>query len=174
MKKIVLILGGAASGKSTFGLAQASQVAGQKAFIATAQALDKEMLVKIERHKQERGREWDTYEEPVRIADLVGRIGELYEVTLIDCLTLWTSNIMHAGFDLKDEVEGLVHAITKKSSHLNYIISNEVGMGLVPETPLGRAYRENLGFVNRRVASVATEVYLLAAGIPIKIKETEE
>ena len=170
MQKIVIILGGARSGKSYYALKEASLIKGQKAFIATAEALDDEMHIRIENHKKERGSDWDTYEEPLHIAPVISRIREKYEVILIDCLTLWVSNIMHAGFDITEETEKLVSAISITSPAPLYIISNEVGLGLVPESPLGRAYRDNLGHVNRQVARASTDVIFMVAGIPLKIK----
>ncbi len=170
MQKIVVILGGARSGKSHYALKNASCIKGDKAFIATAEALDDEMFKRIEDHKRERGPGWTTHEEPVHIAPLINRIKNKYNVILLDCLTLWVSNIMHAGYDIFKETENLVNAVSTVYSVPLYIVSNEVGFGLVPEYPLGREYRDNLGQVNRMVAGVATDVILMVAGIPLKIK----
>jgi adenosylcobinamide kinase/adenosylcobinamide-phosphate guanylyltransferase len=170
VQKIVFILGGARSGKSTFTLHEASQIEGRKAFIATAQALDDEMRLRIRKHKEERGNAWVTFEEPLHISELLKDIRDLYTVILIDCLTLWVSNIMHEAQDVNEEIDRLINVLSHNRPALVYIVSNEVGMGLVPETALGREYRDNLGYVNRRVAEIATDVYFMAAGIPIKIK----
>ncbi|MBA4391563.1 MAG: bifunctional adenosylcobinamide kinase/adenosylcobinamide-phosphate guanylyltransferase [Syntrophus sp. (in: bacteria)] len=170
MRKIVLILGGARSGKSTFALHEVSAIKGEKAFIATAEGFDDEMRLRIEKHKEERGKGWITFEEPLSISTLIQNIRDSYPVILIDCLTLWVSNIMRTGFDFNDEVTRLVDTISQKHSALIYIVSNEVGMGLVPGTELGREYRDNIGFLNRKVAEAATDVYFMAAGIPMKIK----
>ena len=97
MRKIVFVLGGARSGKSTFALQEASDVEGKKAFIATAEALDDEMRLRIDNHKKERGKVWVTFEEPLYISRLMNDVKNSYDVILIDCLTLWVSNIMHAG-----------------------------------------------------------------------------
>jgi len=174
MRRTVLILGGARSGKSSFALGEASRVPGEKAFVATAEALDDEMEARIGNHRRERGREWKTFEEPVEIASLVRKIGPTHGVVLIDCLTLWVSNIMMRGLSLDRYEENLVDALSDPAGppHV-YIVSNEVGLGLVPESPMGREYRDNLGRLNARVASIATDVYFLAAGIPMKIKETQ-
>lgn len=171
MQKIVLVLGGARSGKSYYALAEASQIKGKKAFIATAEALDDEMHIRIENHKKERGSDWDTYEEPLHIAPIINRVKGEYEVILLDCLTLWVSNIMHAGLDIADETGKLLSAISDYSPAPLYIISNEVGLGLVPESPLGREYRDNLGQINRQIAEAATDVIFMVAGIPLKVKE---
>ncbi len=170
MSKIVLVLGGARSGKSRYALDETSRIKGNKAFIATAQALDNEMGIRIEKHKQERGKNWDTFEEPLHIAPTIERIKGTYDVILVDCLTLWVSNIMHAGLLMEKEQERLVSALYLTPPPLVYLISNEVGLGLVPESPLGRAYRDHLGRLNQGIAKIATDVVLMVAGIPTKIK----
>ena len=170
MRKVVFILGGARSGKSTFALQGASVIEGKKAFIATAEAFDDEMRLRIEKHKEERGTDWITHEEPLSISMLLQNIRDSYPVILVDCLTLWVSNIMHAGLDFNDEAARLVDIISQRHPALIYIVSNEVGMGLVPDTELGREYRDNIGFLNRKMAEAATDVYFMAAGIPMKIK----
>jgi adenosylcobinamide kinase / adenosylcobinamide-phosphate guanylyltransferase len=170
MQKTVFILGGSRSGKSDFALKEASALPGEKAFIATAEALDKEMRLRIEKHRKERGRQWVTHEEPLRISGLIKDIGNKYKVLLVDCLTLWLSNIMHAGYDVRSEIKDLTATIGEDRAASLYIISNEVGLGLVPDSPLGREYRDNLGILNQEVAKVATDVYFMAAGIPLKLK----
>lgn len=170
MRKIVFVLGGARSGKSTFALQEASEAEGRKAFIATAEALDDEMRLRIDNHKKERDKIWATLEEPLFIARLMNDVKDLYDVILVDCLTLWVSNIMHAGFDINKTVDEFIDVITQDCPALLYVVSNEVGMGLVPESKLARDYRDYLGYVNRKVAETATDVYFLAAGIPLKIK----
>jgi adenosylcobinamide kinase/adenosylcobinamide-phosphate guanylyltransferase len=172
VRKIVFILGGARSGKSTFALQEASGVEGEKAFIATAEALDDEMRLRIDNHKKERDKAWTTLEEPLYISRLMNDVKDSYDVILIDCLTLWVSNIMHAGFDINKIMGEFIDVISLDCPALLYIVSNEVGMGLVPETELARTYRDNLGYINRKVAEAATDVYFLAAGIPLKIKES--
>ncbi len=172
MHRTLLILGGARSGKSSLALREASLVPGEKAFVATAEALDDEMKARIGNHRRERGPEWKTFEEPVEIPSLIRKIGPAYGVVLIDCLTLWVSNIMMRGLSLERYEEDLVGTLSDPGGPaLTCIVSNEVGLGLVPESPMGREYRDNLGRLNARVASVATDVYFLAAGIPMKIKE---
>jgi adenosylcobinamide kinase/adenosylcobinamide-phosphate guanylyltransferase len=170
VRKIVFILGGARSGKSTFALREASGVEGKKAFIATAQALDDEMRLRIENHKKERGNVWVTFEEPLYVSRLIQDVRNAHEVVLVDCLTLWVSNIMHREFDINKAVGEFINVISQDSPALLYIVSNEVGMGIVPETELARTYRDNLGYINRKVAEAATDVFFLAAGIPLKIK----
>jgi adenosylcobinamide kinase/adenosylcobinamide-phosphate guanylyltransferase len=105
---------------------------------------------------------------------LLQNIRGSYSVILIDCLTLWVSNIMHAGLDFNEETAHLVDTISQEHPALVYIVSNEVSMGLVPETALGREYRDNIGLLNRKVAKAATDVFFMAAGIPMKIKGAME
>lgn len=170
MQKIIFILGGSRSGKSTFALKETSAVSGKKAFIATAEILDEEMRIRIEKHRQERSKDWVTYEEPLYIAWLMEKIKGEYDVVLIDCLTLWLSNIMHTGLNAADEVKKLSLAISSNCPPLLYIISNEVGLGIVPESPIGREYRDNLGFLNQEMARIANNVYFMVAGIPLMVK----
>lgn len=177
MGRIVFITGGARSGKSSFAMAEASKIDGTKAYIATAEVLDEEMKERIEKHKKQRGDAWDTYEEPLKIADVIRKIEGEYNVIVIDCLTLWLSNLMHSNLNIKVEIENLVGVL--KSSKLRtlnselIIVSNEVGMGIVPENELARRFRDMAGFLNQRVAGVADEVYMMIAGIPIKIKNAK-
>lgn len=172
MQKITFVLGGARSGKSTFALRGASEIQGKKAFIATAEGLDGEMTVRINNHRKERGNDWTTFEEPRFVSRLLLDLRGRYDVILIDCLTLWISNIMHAGFEVDKAVNEFVGTISQESPTLLYIVSNEVGMGIVPDSELARIYRDNLGYTNRRVAEAATDVYFMAAGIPLKMKES--
>jgi len=180
--KIIFIIGGARSGKSSFALNEASKVEGRKAYIATAEAFDEEMKERIEKHKRERGDEWDTYEEPIGIAPLVKDIHKKYDVILIDCLTLWVSNLMHKSKQPEDEIDKLINILAGSSgsnglnglSGLNrlniFIVSNEVGMGIVPDNEMARRFRDLVGLLNQRVAEIADEVYQVTTGIPMKIK----
>ncbi len=171
-QKVYFITGGARSGKSSFAEKLAGGFAGKRAYVATAQALDPEMTARIEQHRQNRGDSWDTYEEPLAIAELVKKLGSSYQVILLDCLTLWLSNVI-ARVDDDDEVvsrfDALASALTDfKGSCI--VVSNEVGLGIVPDNPLARRFRDLAGIINQRMALTADEAYFLAAGIPVKIK----
>jgi adenosylcobinamide kinase / adenosylcobinamide-phosphate guanylyltransferase len=166
---ITFVFGGARSGKSSFALKSASEMEGRKAYIATAQALDDEMKERIEKHKQERSSAWDTFEEPLHIPALLGGMTGKYGAVVIDCLTLWLSNLMHHGSDIEAEMEALIASARSCDAPL-FVISNEVGLGIVPENRMARIFRDYAGVMNRRVASASDNVYLLAAGIPVKIK----
>ncbi len=170
MQNLSLILGGARSGKSTFALAEASRLKGRKAFIATAEGKDEEMKARILNHKKERGAEWLTFEEPILISQILQDVLNTYDIVIIDCLTLWISNVLHTQSDVLDAVEALAGVFSQKSSAKVYIVSNEVGLGIVPDSELTRTYRDSLGYANRRIAEVAQNVYFMVAGIPLLIK----
>jgi adenosylcobinamide kinase / adenosylcobinamide-phosphate guanylyltransferase len=170
MSKRIMVLGGARSGKSSFALSEASSLPGKKAFLATAEALDEEMAARIARHKTERSPDWTTFEEPVELPSLISRIAPDHPVILIDCLTLWVSNILVRGLDIDHYAGQFMEAIADPGVTHLYIVSNEVGLGLVPEVPLGRQYRDDLGRLNTAIAAAATDVYFMIAGIPMKLK----
>ncbi len=188
MKKgihITLITGGARSGKSSFVLHAVSEISGRKAFIATAEALDEEMKERIEKHRGERGREWDTFEVPVNIAAALSDVRGKYGAIVLDCLTLWLSNILletpgpkKGAPAIEEHMSGFLHALEQyKKGRGNtgqgtgiFIVSNEVGMGIVPENDLARQFRDLAGTFNQRVAALADEVFMVTAGIPVKIK----
>ncbi len=167
--RIVLILGGARSGKSGFALKTASGIPGRKAFIATAQALDAEMEQRIARHKAARPDEWQVYEEPVNIRDLIARIHGSYDVLLVDCLTLWISNLMLGNDDVEDRARSFIDTLSACRSSV-FIVSNEVGLGIVPDNRLAREFRDAAGTLNRMLGEVADEVYFVVAGLPIRMK----
>jgi adenosyl cobinamide kinase/adenosyl cobinamide phosphate guanylyltransferase len=162
---LTLILGGARSGKSTHALSLAK---GRVLFVATAEALDDEMAARISAHQKERPATWDTLEEPREIARMIRPKGDQYDTVVIDCLTLWTANVLELG-DPKERVMPLLDAY--RSGQADWVvISNEVGLGIVPDNPLARRYRDALGVVNRLMAEAADRVVLLVAGIPVHIK----
>ena len=169
-KQMRLITGGARSGKSGFALRDASALAGAKAFLATATAGDEEMSHRIDRHKKERGKDWVTFEEPIAIGHLLTTIESQYGVILVDCLTLWLTNVMMAGLDREGEMEKLIASLSSLQSTRLYLVANEVGAGIVPDNELAREFRDAAGILNQKVAALADEVYLTVAGIPLKIK----
>jgi len=173
MKKIVFITGGARNGKSSFALKQASGIPGKKAYIATAEALDEEMRKRIEDHREQRGREWDTFEEPLMIAEVINKIGDSYDTLVLDCLTLWLSNIMHSNLIIETEIERLISSLRSHRTSV-FIVSNEVGMGIVPENEMSRKFRDMAGLLNQKIAGAADEVYIVIAGIPVKIKGSHD
>ncbi|TMQ30051.1 MAG: bifunctional adenosylcobinamide kinase/adenosylcobinamide-phosphate guanylyltransferase [Nitrospirae bacterium] len=169
--KLILVLGGAASGKSQAALDLAGQV-GPRAFVATGQALDREMAARIERHRATRSAYWETVEVPVDIASWVIRNSHGYQSIVIDCITLWLSNLR--GLRLSDlavseATVDLIHAIRTTRARV-VIVSNELGLGLVPATKAVRAFRDLAGRVNQQVAAEADEVYLTISGLPLRLK----
>jgi len=172
-RMIRLIIGGTRSGKSRHALTMASDDTGKaKAYVATAQALDDEMMERIERHKEERSEDWVTFEEPFGLPSLLREICSHFDQVLVDCLTVWLSNkLLNEPALVDGAVDDLVAALEETRRKTNYfIVTNEVGMGIVPESALGRKFRDLAGLLNQKVAAIADEVWLVAAGIPIKIK----
>ena len=177
--KLIFITGGARSGKSNFGEKIANGFGRSVAYLATAQPLDEEMAFKIERHREKRLNTWETYEEPIEVRKLVSRLGLEKEAILIDCLTLLASNLLLRKEDKIEDPEWQEEILLeiKKLAEISYkvpaqviIVSNEVGMGLVPDNTLGRVYRDILGGANSIIADKADEVFMMVSGIPLKIK----
>lgn len=166
---LVLVLGGARSGKSAFAerLARASGLA--RTYIATAEAFDAEMEARIARHRADRGEDWRTVDAPLELAETVRSETGSGAVVLVDCLTLWLSNVMLAGRPVEAAIDDVVATMAASAGPL-IAVSNEVGLGLVPETPLGRAFRDAQGRLNRLVAEVASDVVFVAAGRPLRLK----
>ncbi len=170
----ILILGGANSGKSAYALKLASEIAdgGPKTYVATATALDEEMEKKIEKHKAERALDsgWRTVEEPVQLYDDLHQ--DAGGVVLIDCITLWITNLLGLGRNdetINHDIEKLNDAIVANPSSV-IVVSNELGLGIVPEHELSRHFRELSGRANEAIASVVDEAYLVVAGQPLRIK----
>jgi len=166
----VLILGGARSGKSAYAqrLAEAAEGA-ERVLVATGEAGDEEMAVRIARHRAARGAGWTTIEAPLKLAEALKAEARPGRVALVDCLTLWLSNLMHAGRDIEAEIGGLASAIRALESPAIFV-SNEVGLGIVPETKLGRAFRDAQGRLNRDIAAACDAVVFIAAGLPTLLK----
>jgi len=171
MGKITLILGGARSGKSAYALSLAKKYR-KVAFIATCQALDKEMRERIRLHKEARPKHWETFEEPKDLAKLLGKINNSFDCILIDCLTLLVSNLILSGDSQQqvfEKIKGLLLVLSKKKAKV-ILVSNEVGLGLVPANKLGREFRDIAGRANQLVANKADEVFFTVSGIALKIK----
>jgi adenosylcobinamide kinase/adenosylcobinamide-phosphate guanylyltransferase len=175
-KEITLILGGARSGKSHYAQQLAMELSGKVLFVATGEALDEEMLARIAEHKKARPESWRTAELPSGIGkEIEKQIGDA-EVVIIDCLTLLISNLLRgepeypeAEKRITSEINELIAAIDRLTANF-VIVSNEVGMGLVPDNKLSRIYRDLLGKANQLLAQHATEVYLMVACLPVRVK----
>lgn len=182
MGKLILILGGARSGKSAFAEKLAQELGGEQVvYTATAEAGDAEMRQRIERHRERRPAVWRTLEVQREIGPAILKRADGAQVVLLDCLTLLISNRLVEGDDpfspetqkqVRAEVDDLVACAGQLTGHL-IVVSNEVGLGLVPASPLGRAYRDLLGHANQALAEVADEVFFLVAGIPVTVKSPD-
>ena len=171
---IILILGGCRSGKSRHALHLAGRYLGKRnLFIATCVPSDKEMKQRVARHQSERGEEWSTLEVPIRLAETIKAESHQVNVILVDCLTLWMSNLfMETGEqDPIDKFVGYLTDALANSQCPVILVSNEVGAGIVPDNVLARRYRDAVGWMNQAVAGVADRVILTVAGIPVDIKK---
>ena len=173
MGKVVFVIGGSRSGKTAFALLKAKAASGEngRVYIATAQPLDAEMEDRIEKHRRERGSAWTTCEEPLHLGRAVRAASGSYAVAVIDCLTLWLSNLLCGNLDVEEAQDDFIDSLRTPGRLLHiFVVSNEVGMGIVPENDMARQFRDASGRLNQRLAGLADEVYLMAAGIPVKIK----
>jgi adenosylcobinamide kinase/adenosylcobinamide-phosphate guanylyltransferase len=176
-KQITLLLGGARSGKSYYAQQLAGELGIKVLFVATGEGLDEEMQARIAEHRKDRPQNWRTLEIPTGIGKGIERqIGDS-EVVVIDCITLLVSNLLRGELDypeaekrVKAEIKELIDAMDRLDASF-VIVSNEVGMGLVPENKLGRIYRDLLGKANQLLSSHATEVYLMVACLPVQVKK---
>jgi len=174
-KKMIFITGGCRSGKSRFALNYANKHFSKKLYLATSEVLDEEMVLRVENHKKMRGPEWKTIEEPIKIVDKINEYEDKVEVILLDCITLWLSNLlMRQNSDVKimNEVGRLIDTMKHSSTSL-IIVTNEVGMGIVPTEPLGRRFRDLSGTANQKLAEVADTVIFMVSGIPVLLKGVE-
>ncbi len=167
---MTLILGGARSGKSRYAEGLVEGVARGGTYCATAQAGDREMADRIAAHRARRGPFWRTVEEPLALAPVIATETTSERPLLIDCLTLWLSNLLLAGRRADEEAAMLCSALRLAGGPV-VLVANEVGLGLVPETPLSRQFRDAAGRLNQQVAALADRVVFLAAGLPLVLKE---
>jgi adenosylcobinamide kinase/adenosylcobinamide-phosphate guanylyltransferase len=165
---VILITGGARSGKSTRAEARAQAFAGRPVYLATAEALDAEMRERIANHRARRGQQWLERETPL---ELVAALTETDGggARLVDCLTLWLSNLLHAERDWSMEASRLADTLRRQQSPV-VLVTNEVGLGIVPDNALARQFRDAAGLVNQTIARVADEVEFVVAGLPMRVK----
>jgi adenosylcobinamide kinase / adenosylcobinamide-phosphate guanylyltransferase len=167
LPRLTLILGGARSGKSRYGERLLVQEPAPWIYVATARALDDEMEQRIAEHRQRRDRGWRTIEAPIDVGGALGQAGEA--PVLLDCLTLWLTNLMLDGRDIAAATKSLAEAMAARRAP-TILIGNEVGLGLVPETPLGRRFRDEAGRLHQRLAGLADRVILMVAGLPLTVR----
>jgi adenosylcobinamide kinase/adenosylcobinamide-phosphate guanylyltransferase len=166
---LTLVLGGARSGKSAFAQARAEATRGACVYLATARAGDAEMAARIAAHRRQRGPRWRTVEEPLALAAALRREAGADRIVLVDCLTLWLSNLLAAGADMAVERDGLVAACGELPGPV-ILVSNEVGQGIVPDNALARRFIDEAGWLHQQLARVAGEVFFLTAGLPQRLK----
>ena len=167
---IILIGGGSRSGKSRFALERARAFGSRLALLATAEAFDDEMRDRIHRHQQDRGPEWTTIEEPLHVSEAIAAHAPYFDALVVDCLTLWLTNLLLADHSmLQSAAQCLIEAASSTRKPV-ILVTNEVGCGLVPETALGRRFRDEAGRLNQSIAQAASEVHWTVFGIPLRIK----
>jgi len=171
-RRLILVGGGARSGKSRFALERARALGQRRVFIATAERSDDEMAVRIQHHRVERGSGFRTIEEPVALPEAMEEAGLTADAIVVDCLTLWVSNLLIKGVgpsELVARFQRLEAAVLAARPHV-VLVTNEVGMGLVPDTPLGRQFRDAIGNLHQRLAARMDELYLAAMGVLLRLR----
>jgi len=168
-RTVTLVLGGARSGKSAHAEMLIAAAGGAPVYVATAEPGDDEMAERIAAHRARRGEGWRTVEAPVALAETLRTEARAGNAVLVDCLTIWLSNLLFAGRDVEAEVEALMIALGKAGGPV-VLVSNEVGLGIVPENALARAFRDHAGRLNQQVAAAADRVVLVTAGLPMTLK----
>lgn len=168
-EKSLLVLGGARSGKSRYAQAQAEATASDLVYVATAQALDTEMADRIARHRADRGPRWRTVEAPLDLPGIIREESRSDTLLLVDCLTLWASNLMFADRNIDASVAALRTAIADAPGPLIFV-SNEVGLGIVPDNAMARRFRDVAGEINQAVAAAVDRAVLIVAGLPLLLK----
>ena len=167
--KIALVMGGARSGKSSFAQCLAEECDSELIYIATAQAFDAEMTERITRHQSDRGPRWQTIECPMDLAEAIALHHGDDKTILVDCLTLWLSNVMLSDSDIPDAA-GKLAAVLKDAKGRVILVSNEVGQGIVPDNALARRFRDEAGWLNQAIARVADDVWFVTAGLAQRLK----
>jgi adenosylcobinamide kinase/adenosylcobinamide-phosphate guanylyltransferase len=166
---VTLVLGGARSGKSGFSERLAHETILERHYIATGRAYDDEMRERISRHRADRGDDWQTHEVPLELTASLADLDGKGRVVLVDCLTLWVTNLMMDERGIDPEVISLVEQLRKSSGRV-ILVSNEVGLGIVPDNKMARDFRDHAGRLHQKIATVADEVFFVAAGLPLKMK----
>jgi adenosylcobinamide kinase/adenosylcobinamide-phosphate guanylyltransferase len=170
---VTLVLGGVRSGKSRHAEALIEGQPGACIYLATAEARDAEMAERIRRHQARRGPRWETVEEPLALVETLGRVAGPGRAVLVDCLTLWLSNLLEAGRDPAAEGERLTAALPELTGPV-VLVSNEVGLGVIPENALARSFIDHAGRLHQAVAEAAQSVRFMAAGLPVHLKSPGE
>ncbi|MDP3919499.1 MAG: bifunctional adenosylcobinamide kinase/adenosylcobinamide-phosphate guanylyltransferase [Candidatus Omnitrophota bacterium] len=174
ISSISLITGGVRSGKSAYALDLAKAAPGRKGFLATAESIDDEMELRIRRHRAERGDVFETVEESLRLASAIMPLAERSDFIVVDCITVWINNLLHHFLGkpaaIESEIESLLDVLNAKPTNM-IIVTNEVGLGVMPVNALARQYAELLGKTNQRIAAISDQVIMMISGIPQKVKD---
>lgn len=165
----MLVLGGARSGKSRFAEARVCETGLSRHYLATGRAWDEEMRERIARHRTDRGEGWVTHEEPLALVERLKALDDPAHVILVDCLTLWVTNLMMEARPMAEEFDRLAAHVSGARAAL-VLVSNEVGLGIVPENRMAREFRDHAGRLHQSIAARAAEVYFVAAGLPLRMK----
>ena len=169
MTSITLILGGARSGKSAYAEQTAEKINRPRIYIATTEVLDAEMAARVKTHQKRRNNDWKTLEIPLAIAECIKNPAHKDSVILVDCLTLWLSNLMYHQMDIIQQTQLLVEALRNTHAEV-LLVSNEVGQGIVPDNTLARQFRDYAGILHQEIAAVADRVIFVTAGLPVALK----
>lgn len=170
MVRHTLILGGARSGKTAFSESLALRAGGRTAYLATAEALDAEMADRVSSHRTGRGTRFATIEEPLALAETLRQAAQEYDVILVDCLTLWVTNLLVANEDVASHVGELAATLMELRTAKVILVSNEVGQGIVPDNAMARTFRDLAGSAHQRIAEICDDVYFIVAGLPMTLK----
>jgi len=170
MSEHILVLGGARSGKTGFAERLAMRAGERPLYLATAQALDAEMRERVMLHQQQRHHRFSTVEEPLALAAALKTAAATHDVILVDCLTLWITNLIGAGMDVAAAVDELVATLPKIAGARVILVSNEVGLGIVPDNAMARMFRDLAGAAHQRLAEICGEVHFVVAGLPMTLK----
>ena len=165
----VLVLGGARSGKTAFAETLTLRLGQRPAYLATAEILDDEMRDRVEAHQGQRAARFRTIEEPIELAEAIRTASQVHDAILVDCLTLWITNLLMIGRDVADAVDDLVETLSATTIPV-VLVSNEVGLGIVPDNAMARMFRDLAGTTHQRLAETCDEAYFIVAGLPITLK----
>lgn len=166
----VLVLGGARSGKTGFAERLAMRAGERPLYLATAQALDAEMRDRVRLHQQQRHKRFSTIEEPIALSATLKSAAAEHDVILVDCLTLWITNLLGANLNVAEAVDELAATLPRIEHAQVILVSNEVGLGIVPDNPLARMFRDLAGAAHQRLADICTDVHFVVAGLPMTLK----
>ncbi|WP_407931777.1 bifunctional adenosylcobinamide kinase/adenosylcobinamide-phosphate guanylyltransferase [Devosia sediminis] len=170
MTRHCLVLGGARSGKTSFAERLALRAGSRPAYLATANMLDDEMRDRVRSHQAGRGERFTTIEEPVELSHMIIKAGATHDVILVDCLTLWITNLLIASEDVATAVSELCATLTEFKAAKVILVSNEVGLGIVPDNAMARTFRDLAGSAHQRLGEICDDVYFVAAGLPLTMK----